>query len=105
MPEPDAYRKLADCVDVLRDVEGVEVEEAHVDEQPAADIGPEEMLMVVSGEIEESKIPMEPILHIVLSLDDSDPEYPEPPTEEELADNSDSGPSVENESIPDSVKK
>lgn len=70
----DSLRKLAECVDALREVDGVTVEEHDITEQPRGGVNPIEMFMSPNA------VETEEVLAITLSLDDEGPgqEHPDP---------------------------
>lgn len=72
---PDNLRKLADCVEELRDIDGVEVEQSEVAEA-VEDSG---MLAFMSGGIPETS---EKLLIILDPVDEDKPPYPDELDEE-----------------------
>lgn len=86
MTSPEALRKLADAVDALRDVEGIEVDHNSVEEVPD-DQNPMQVMMqqMMGGGEPSTKEQLVITADLVEESEQEQPPYPDNPDEEELS--------------------
>jgi hypothetical protein len=81
MNDADTYKALAEAIEALQEVEGIEIIETHIDEMPSEGGHPLDVLM---GSVETEEVG-----HLIVKASDDQPEYPETPSAEDLARESD----------------